>query len=228
MKKLASSDTTKHHGKAPRYKTFAELFFSSYSGLLTLAVASRKGKTRYDRGFYAFRESVIRKLRNGEMKVGDLYMNNIRRFTTPSNVCWYCGRMIPECGQLTADHIFPRMKGGDSSGDNLMMVCKSCNSSKGSRDLLEWYSSRGEFPPLRVLAHYLKLVYSFATTNFLLDKSLGELRNVELPFDYHFLPRTYPQPDECQNDFSPIQGMPISPLADFEQGACNGTPEGIE
>lgn len=194
------------------YKSFAELFFSSYSGLVTLAVAFRKGEPRYDKGFYAFREAVIRKLRAGEMQVGDLYMNNIRRFTDPNDVCWYCGRTVAECGALTADHIFPRLKGGDSSGDNLMMVCKSCNSSKGSRDLLEWYSSRGEFPPLRVLAHYLKLVYAFATDNALMTKPLEELDSIGLPFDYHFLPLTYPQPEECRDGCSPIPEHPLAPL----------------
>ncbi|BCX74668.1 MULTISPECIES: HNH endonuclease [Acinetobacter] len=40
------------------------------------------------------------------------------------------------CGSqknLTLDHIKPEIKGGDSSFDNLQTMCKSCNSSKGTK-----------------------------------------------------------------------------------------------
>ncbi len=183
---------------AYKYPTFADLLYTSYSGLQMLAFAFGKGKNRCDKDCYAFRQSVIRKLKAGEMKIGDLYQNIIRQMTSPHDACWYCGRSVSVCGSLTADHIFPRVKGGEDISDNLIMVCRSCNSSKGTKDLLAWYHERGEFPPLRVLVHYLKLVNQYAIANDLLNQPLEALDELDLPFDFHYFPRKYPHPEEAQ------------------------------
>ena len=188
---------------AYKYQTFADLLYASYSGLQTLGFAFAKGKKRYDRECYAFRESVIKKLRTGAIKIGDLYENIIRQMTSPHDVCWYCGRSVADCGTLTADHIFPRITGGENIGDNLIMVCRPCNSSKGAKDLLAWYHERGEFPPMRVLAHYLKLVNQYATGSNILNHSLDELSAMALPFDFHYLPLSYPQPEDAN------EGLPV-------------------
>jgi len=199
---------------AYKYQTFAALLYASYSGLQTLGFAFAKGKGRYDRECYAFRESVIKRLKAGEMKIGDLYQNIIRQMTSPHDACWYCGRSVSDCGPLTADHIFPRMKGGENVSDNLIMVCRSCNSSKGAKDLLAWYRERGEFPPMRVLAHYLKLVNQYALDSDLLGLSLEELSGMDLPFDFRYLPLPYPQPEDA-NEALPIRGFQ---LQGFELG----------
>ena len=199
---------------AHKYQTFADLLYASYSGLQTLGFAFAKGKRRYDRECYAFRESVIKRLKAGEMKIGDLYQNIIRQMTSPHDACWYCGRSVSDCGPLTADHIFPRMKGGENVSDNLIMVCRSCNSSKGAKDLLAWYRERGEFPPMRVLAHYLKLVNQYALDSGLLGLSFEELSCMDLPFDFRYLPLPYPQPEDA-DEALPIRGFQ---LQGFESG----------
>ena len=54
---------------------------------------------------------------------------------------WVCAR----CGgpANTADHIYPRVQGGDMWAlDNLQSLCKSCNSSKGGR----FFSSKATPP----------------------------------------------------------------------------------
>ena len=168
------------------------------------AYAFSKGKDRYSRSCYALRATVLKKYKSGEMTIGDLYKNLIRQMTCDHNTCWYCGRKVGECGPLTADHIFPRAKGGASVSDNLIMACRFCNSSKGTKDLLVWYAERGEFPPMRVLAHYLKLVNQFAMANDLLNIPLTEIDARPLPFDYHAFPLDYPPPG-LLNSSKPIQ-----------------------
>ena len=52
--------------------------------------------------------------------------------------CAYCGAQV----KLERDHIIPLTKGGAFSKGNIVPACKSCNSSKGNRDLLSWYRTR--------------------------------------------------------------------------------------
>ena len=103
------------------------------------------------------------------------------------------------------------MKGGENVSDNLIMVCRSCNSSKGTKDLLAWYHERGEFPPMRVLVHYLKLINQYAVENGLLNRSLDELSCTDLPFDFRHLPLSYPQPEEA-NESLPIKTFQLKGL----------------
>ena len=54
------------------------------------------------------------------------------------NTCAYCGSNK----DLTQDHIKAISKGGKHEVNNLVPACKTCNSSKGNRDVGEWYLSR--------------------------------------------------------------------------------------
>jgi 5-methylcytosine-specific restriction endonuclease McrA len=55
--------------------------------------------------------------------------NDIRRFYNYR--CVYCG----ENKLLTQDHIVPVSKGGEHTASNIVPACRSCNSSKGNREL---------------------------------------------------------------------------------------------
>jgi len=48
--------------------------------------------------------------------------------------CQYCGKRSRD---LTLDHIIPRSRGGQSTWENLVASCKSCNGKKGNRLLKE-------------------------------------------------------------------------------------------
>lgn len=48
--------------------------------------------------------------------------------------CQYCGSRE----NLELDHIVPLSKGGAHSEDNLVVACRHCNSSKGSKPLIIW------------------------------------------------------------------------------------------
>lgn len=51
--------------------------------------------------------------------------------------CAYCGGPVPE--NSTGDHIVPLALGGPQSAENRAPCCRSCNSSKSDRDLLDWW-----------------------------------------------------------------------------------------
>ena len=44
--------------------------------------------------------------------------------------CVYCGEQF-DVGELTVDHVQPRMRGGDRSSGNLVTACNACNARKG-------------------------------------------------------------------------------------------------
>lgn len=48
--------------------------------------------------------------------------------------CWKCGTRE----NISLDHVIPVSKGGNHSIGNMMSLCRSCNSSKGNRLLVEW------------------------------------------------------------------------------------------
>ena len=52
--------------------------------------------------------------------------------------CEYCGA---EDRELTVDHIVPRSRGGADEPYNFAVACRSCNSSKGARDVTEFVTS---------------------------------------------------------------------------------------
>ena len=51
-------------------------------------------------------------------------------------LCRYCGSV----DDLTIDHVTPLARGGSNDLANLVVACRSCNSSKGARALEEWLS----------------------------------------------------------------------------------------
>ncbi|PIE59520.1 MAG: HNH endonuclease [Desulfobulbus propionicus] len=56
---------------------------------------------------------------------------------TSSGRCYYCGRAVG-FSDLTMDHVIPLSRGGNSSKDNLVPCCKTCNTKKRSSLPVEW------------------------------------------------------------------------------------------
>ena len=48
------------------------------------------------------------------------------------DTCQYCGKRSRE---LTLDHVIPRSRGGQSTWENLVACCRTCNGRKGNRYL---------------------------------------------------------------------------------------------
>jgi hypothetical protein len=77
--------------------------------------------------------------------------------------CVFCNAPV---GGGTGDHIIPLSKGGPHSAENFMPLCKRCNSSKGNKDLIEWWMLKRRHIrelDLDALVIYLRLRYRLAT-----------------------------------------------------------------
>lgn len=180
--------------KERTYANFGEYLYWSYANLQMLHYALKAGKPRYDRMCFMIRAKAFKAYKEGRWNIHDLLEFNVAKIKE-NNYCWYCGKEM-EPSKLTKDHVFPRSKGGANDMDNIIMVCKTCNSSKGNMDLFEWYCEvRKEWPPLNILIHYLKNIYLYSIDNGLLDKHAEEMDAMELPFKWQYIPLKYPQPE---------------------------------
>jgi 5-methylcytosine-specific restriction endonuclease McrA len=73
------------------------------------------------------------KLKNETIKISDTIREWEREQSLPRE-CVFCGSKE----YLSTDHLIPRNRGGDDSSDNLVLACKSCNSSRGDKGVFEW------------------------------------------------------------------------------------------
>lgn len=180
--------------KYPKFANFGEYLYYSYANLQMLCAALNMGKKEYDRSCYMIRAKAFKAYKEGRWNIHDLLEFNVAKIKE-NNYCWYCGKEM-EPSKLTKDHVFPRSKGGVNDMDNIIMVCKECNSSKGNMDLFEWYATvRHVWPPLNILIHYLKNIYLYSVENGLMDKHREEMEQMKLPFNFRYIPLDYPQPE---------------------------------
>ncbi|MBR6658883.1 MAG: HNH endonuclease [Paludibacteraceae bacterium] len=180
----------------PKIRNFGEFVLFSYANMQMAFVSySRFNKKIYDADCYKIRAKAFKAYKDGIWQIHDLLKINISKMKNNNNFCWYCLEEFDDFSELTIDHIFPRSKGGTNEVDNILLVCKHCNSSKRDMDLLEWYFTKREiFPPIYILTHYLKNIYSYAKTHGLLEKHREELLAMKLPFNIQYIPIEYPQP----------------------------------
>lgn len=170
----------------PRYKTFGETLFWTYATWQAIYTTANSGEDTIGKKFYVFRQIFYNKFKSGKQHITDLYRFNKLKMQY-AGFCFYCYRDFPP-EDLTADHVFPRVKGGTNDMDNIIFVCKSCNSSKGKKDLLEWFLlNRGELPSPFVLGHYFRQIYQYAVEHDLMAKDFEEVCQMSLPFNPHCL-----------------------------------------
>lgn len=65
--------------------------------------------------------------------------------------CFYCGGSMEGRYNQALEHMLPISRGGQNNRENLVLACRSCNSSKGNRYLWEWMPERFG-PPDRATA----------------------------------------------------------------------------
>lgn len=65
--------------------------------------------------------------------------------------CAYCGADGSPLG-LSMDHIVPLKKGGSNTKDNILPVCRNCNSSKHTTPYWVWYPQQRFYDPEKEMA----------------------------------------------------------------------------
>lgn len=171
----------------PELLTVRDAIAWSYANLACAHADLSAGRVKHTQTDWMIRAKFFRGMRDGIMKMGSLYDDErVKLIELP--LCAYC------CTSdfLSIDHLIPRAAGGDDRDHNLVRACRSCNSSKGKRDLLTWMAARNCFPPLLLLRRYLKIVFAECSRSSLLDCDLADVRLAELPFDIRLLPREFP------------------------------------
>ncbi len=110
----------------PAYvRTIREEILYEYAKLI-----SRSAYGSLERGFITNR---FQKLRDGEIRISDT-LREWEREQELSKSCVFCG----SASDLSTDHLIPTNRGGDDSPDNLVLSCRSCNSSRGDKGIFEW------------------------------------------------------------------------------------------
>lgn len=168
---------------SPKHKSFGDNILWSYACWQMFWATYTWGQESFTRKSYMLRAKAFKAYKEGKWHIHDLFANNLAKIQS-GDYCWYCGKHLPK-DKLTKDHVFPRVHGGEDSIDNIIFVCKSCNSSKGKTDLVEWFFRRGEMPHWYLIGHYLKQVYLYAVENELMDKDFEEACKQDLPFNPH-------------------------------------------
>lgn len=129
-------------------KTIRDLIYWQYAKIIS--ESARAGKKNY-----AFVMDRFKKLQSGEIEWSGSIREYIKERETP-NQCIYCG----STNELSYDHLIAQSRGGPDIPDNVVMACKSCNSSKGDKGVYEWFEldRRYELPRIAE-GKYLKLLY---------------------------------------------------------------------
>lgn len=174
-----------------KIETVRQLIYYSYANLAMAHMAIEKKHEKYGMVNFMIRAKLFKGLKDATMNMRTIFDDERIKLQT-GKICNYCGSRE----KLALDHIFPQKLGGKDAAENLIFACRSCNSSKGKKDLMEWMASRGQFLPLLVIRRYLKLAFSYCNDNGLIDKQIEDLKEMDLPFRVDLLPIKFPKPNE--------------------------------
>ena len=155
-------------------KSVKDLIFWQYAKI----IAASAGIGKKD---FPFVMSKFKQLRRGE-----IFWNEIREYVKEKehpDECIFCGATA----NLTLEHLLPRSHNGPDVEKNLVWICKSCNSSKGSRSLYEYFAIQAGVEaakygvPRIAEGKYLKLAFETLEEKGLLETSVTELSGTICP-----------------------------------------------
>ncbi len=152
----------------PAVKTVRDLIYWQYAKIISNSGGFGKTNWRF----------TMKKFK--ELKEGKISWNKIREHVIEherKDQCIYCGKS----GNLTIDHLLPRIHGGPDTEKNIVWVCKSCNSKKGSKRLYEFFVSLKGLKgakygvPRIAEGKYLKFIYDTLEEKGLLDWDIKKI-----------------------------------------------------
>ena len=155
-------------------KSVKDLIYWQYAKI----IAESAGIGKKDYGF------VMTKFK--QLKQGEIFWNEIREYIKEKehpNECIFCGTTT----NLTLEHLLPRSHRGPDVEKNLVWICKSCNSSKGSRRLYEYFAIQAGVEaakynvPRIAEGKYLKFAFETLKENNLLETSALDLNEATCP-----------------------------------------------
>lgn len=139
-------------------KTIRDLIFWEYAKLIS-------GSAGFGRKQYPFIMRKFKELQSEVIKWSDILREDINMDMTR---CAYCDN----AEDLTNDHIVPKRECHFAEIHNIVKSCKSCNSSKGDKDLIEWWGLERRYELPRIVhGKYLKMLYICHECRGTLDKS---------------------------------------------------------
>jgi len=148
-------------------KTVRDLIYWQYSKLISESAG-------YGKKNYGFIMDRFKKLQSGEINWSGSIREYIKELER-ENECIYCGNKT----SLSVDHLIPKNRGGPDIGDNAVLACKTCNSSKCDKGVYKWYGlKRKDKLPRIVEGKYLKLLYDLHERNGTLDKGVDSLHEL--------------------------------------------------
>ncbi len=133
----------------PAIKSIRDIIFYQYAKIISESAG-------YGKSNYGFIVGTWKKLKSGEIHWSSSVREWLREHEN-IDICIYCGSK----GPLTTEHIMPTIRGGENITDNVVRVCKSCNSSKGDKRLYEWKGLENKDHHHRIAeGKYLKYLYA--------------------------------------------------------------------
>ena len=170
----------------------------AYANLARAHAALKDGAVTYRPVHHMIRARLFKGLSTGTMSIRSMFDDEREKLLGP-RCCEHCG----STEALSVDHLFARSRSGSDDPQNLVLACRSCNSSKGAKDLLVWCATTNRFPSILLLRRYLKIVVSELEQKNMMDKSILDACLSDLPFDLQQLPFTYPPLQELQIAVAP-------------------------
>ncbi|HLC17003.1 MAG TPA: HNH endonuclease [Thermodesulfovibrionia bacterium] len=163
-----------------RPKTIGQSLFWAYSNFSMMVASLSHEEQEYQQSDYIIRNRMYYGLLRGKLQIASLVKDEKFKMRT-SDRCCYCG----ETNNLSLEHLIPLKRGGTHDPANLIMACRSCNSSKGVMDYLEWIMiKKNEFPHLGILRRYFKITIDFCVQHDLMDLPLDSIATIDPPLPF--------------------------------------------